>query len=180
MRRTCRPYPRQPLYWFLTVPMIVMYVAVAVLLWTVGTGLFVLYCALFAVVALCQSVACVHWECPYVGRFAPCMGGFCLPSSRIALALGSLGRSRRVYAAAVTVASLAVVGIVAVPVHALYRRSPVSLLAYVAALIVYAVAFLWLICPACETRDACPGGRAATRMKGSAGNARPTQNKEAP
>lgn len=165
MDQECVPFRRKTLYLLLTVPMMAMYVAIAVLLWQVNIVAFAVYCALFPIVALGQSYACVYWECPYVGRFAPCVGGFCLPSSQIARLLKNVRRSERTYNVAVTVAFLALLGIAVLPVPFLYGQGLVYLLAYLGIVVVYAVAFLWWICPVCATRQVCPGGKAATKLR---------------
>jgi hypothetical protein len=165
MDQDCAPYPRKTLYWVLTLPMMVMYVAIAVILWQANVLVFAIYCALFPMLALGQSYACVYWQCPYVGRFAPCAGGFCLPSSRIALLLKNVKRSAWAYNLAVTVAFLALMGIVFLPVPFLYQQALVYLLAYLGIVVVYAAAFLWWICPVCATRQVCPGGQAATKLR---------------
>jgi hypothetical protein len=165
MSGDCVPYPRKTFYWLLTIPMIVMYVAIAALLWQVSVVAFVVYCVLFPVVALGQSYACVYWECPYVGKAAPCVGGLCLPSSQIARLLKNAKRSARIYNVAVTVAFLALLGIVVLPIPFLYERSLVYLLGYVGIVVGYAAAFLQWICPVCATRQVCPGGQAATKLR---------------
>jgi hypothetical protein len=165
MDQDCVPFQRKTLYLLLTIPMIAMYVAIAVFLWRVNIVAFVVYCALFPVVALGQSFACVHWECPYVGKFAPCAGGFCLPSSQIARLLKNVKRSARIYNVAVSGAFLALLGIVILPVPFLYQQGLVYFLAYLGIVVAYAAAFLWWICPVCATRQVCPGGQAATKLR---------------
>ena len=165
MRQDCVPYPRKTLYLLLTVPMMGIYVAIAVFLWQVNTVAFVAYCALFPIVALGQSYVCAYWRCPYVGKFAPCVGGFCLPSSQIARLFTNVKRSARIYHAAMSLAFLALLGIVILPVPFLSALGAVSLLAYLGIVMVYAASFLWLICPACGIRHVCPGGQASTKLK---------------
>ena len=166
MRQDCVPYPRKALYLLLTVPMMGIYVAIAVFLWQVNTVAFVAYCALFPIVAIGQSYVCVYWRCPYVGRFAPCVGGVCLPSGQIARLLKNVKRSARIYNMAVSLAFLALLGIVLLPVPFLYAQSVAYLLAYLGIVVAYAASFLWLICPACGIRHACPGGQASTKLRG--------------
>jgi hypothetical protein len=165
MSESCVPYRRKSLYLLLTIPMIGMYVAIAAFLWQVSTVVLVVYCALFLVVAICQSYVCVYWQCPYVGKFAPCVGGFCLPSSQIARLLKNASRSERTYNLALGLASVGLLGIVVVPTYFLYRRSAVYLLAYLGIVLVYAASFLWLVCPACGTRHVCPGGQTSTKLR---------------
>jgi len=165
MDQDCSPYPRKTLYWVLTIPMLAMYVAIAALLWQANVLVFAAYCVLFPTVAIGQSYACVSWRCPYVGRFAPCAGGFCLPSSQIARLLKNVKMSAGAYNVAVTVAFLALMGIIFLPVPFLYQKASVYLLAYLGIVVAYAAAFLWWICPVCATRQVCPGGQAATKLR---------------
>lgn len=165
MSESCVPYQRKALYLLLTIPMIGMYVATAVMLWQVSIFALIAYCALFAMVAICQSYVCVHFECPYIGKFAPCVGGFCLPSSQIARLLRRAKRSERAYGVAVSLAVLALLGIVVLPMPFLHQRSVGHLLAYTGIVVAYATSFLWLICPVCGTRHVCPGGQASARLR---------------
>ena len=165
MDEPCVPYQRKTLYLLLTVPMIVMYVAIAVLLWQASKAALLIYGALFVIVAVGQSYVCVYWQCPYVGRFAPCVGGFCLPSSRIALLFRNAKRTERRYNMAVTLAFAALLGIIVLPLYFLYQLHIAFLLIYLVVVMVYAVTFLWLICPVCATRRVCPGGQTSTRLR---------------
>ena len=106
------PYKRKALYLLLTMPMIILYIAIAVYLWTVNIVVFIVYCAFFVLVAILQGYVCVCWQCPYVGKFAPCAGGFCLPSSQIARLFKNAKRSERTYNIVVTLAFLNFLGII--------------------------------------------------------------------
>ena len=165
MSENCAPFPRKSLYLLLTLPMIGLYVAIAVLLWRAGIVWFVIYCALFVVVAIAQSYVCVYFQCPYVGRFAPCVGGFCLPSSQIARLFKRARRSERTYNVAVSVAFAAFLAIILFPLYFLFQQGVVYLLAYLGVVLVYAAGFLWWICPVCGTRHVCPGGQASTKLR---------------
>ncbi|MBN1661470.1 MAG: hypothetical protein JXA93_23965 [Anaerolineae bacterium] len=165
MNNDCAPFQRKSLYLLLTIPMMVLYIVVALFLWHASLFAFVAYCACFPIVAIGQSYACVYWRCPYVGKFAPCAGGFCLPSSQIARVLKNTRRSEAIYNVAVSVAGLALLGIIFVPVWFLYQQGIAHLLIYLGIVVVYAASFLWLICPVCATRHACPGGQVAMKMR---------------
>jgi hypothetical protein len=165
MNRDCVPYPRKSLYLLLTVPMIVMYVAIAAFLWQVSIAFFVIYLALFVVVAISQSYVCVYWRCPYVGKFAPCAGGFCLPSSQMARLFKNVERSETTYNIVVTLAFVGFLGIIVLPIYFLYQQGAVYLLAYLGIVLIYAASFLWLICPVCATRHVCPGGQTSTKLR---------------
>ncbi len=165
MNANCVPYKRKALYLFLTIPMIALYAVLAVFLWTVHTAAFVVYCTFFVLVAIFQSYVCVHWQCPYVGKFAPCVGGFCLPSSQIARLFKHAKRSEKTYNLAVTLAYINFFGLILFPIYFVYRQSFVYLLIYLGIVVVYAVCFLLFICPVCGTRHVCPGGQTAIQLR---------------
>jgi hypothetical protein len=167
MGENCVPYRRKGLYLALTLPMIALYVAVAAYLWTVGIVFSVLYIALFVLVATAQAYVCVYWQCPYVGKFAPCVGGFCLPSSQIARLYRNVKRSEGTYNFALTLAFVSFVAIILFPVYFLYQLGLLYLLAYLGVVVVYGLCFLLFICPVCGTRHVCPGGQTAVRLRES-------------
>ena len=145
--------------------MLVLYVAIAVLLWRVSPVFFVVYCALFVLVAVGQSFACAYWQCPYVGKFAPCVGGFCLPSSQIARLFKNARRSETRYHIFLNLAYVGFFGIILFPAPFLYVQDGVYLLGYIGIVIVYWVLFTLYICPVCGTRHICPGGQMSAKIK---------------
>lgn len=165
MEEKCVPYPRKGLYWLLTIPLLFVYVLIAAYLWTVGIGFFILYCLLFVFVSFFMSYVCVYWECSYVGKFAPCVGGFCLPSSQIARLWKKTKRSKRIYNLTLNLAYLSFFGIILFPVYFLFLSGFFYLLAYMGIVIIYTVLFMLLICPVCATRHVCPGGQSATALQ---------------
>lgn len=169
MGENCVPYRRKGLYLALTLPMIALYIAIAVYLWTVGVVFAVLYVAVFVLVATAQAYVCVYWQCPYVGRFAPCVGGFCLPSSQIARLYRNVKRSEGTYNLALTLAFVSFVAIILFPVYFLYQLGLLYLLGYLGIVVVYALCFLLFICPVCGTRHVCPGGQTAVKLRKSIG-----------
>ena len=162
---SCAPYKRKSLYWMLTIPMILVYVVIAVLLWRVKVVFFAVYVGLFVLVAFAMSYVCVYWRCPYVGRFAPCAGGFCLPASRIATLFRGAKRSEGRYKAFLSLAYVGFFGIILFPVYFLYVENVVFLVGYVGIAVVYGVLFMLYICPVCATRHVCPGGQTAVQMR---------------
>ena len=165
MNENCVPYKRKALYLLLTIPMIVMYTAIAVFLWKVNIALFSIYCALFILVAIFQSYICAYWQCPYVGKFAPCVGGFCLPSSQIARLFENVKRSEKMYNTVVTLAYVSFFGTILFPIYFICRLSFVYMLSYLGIVAVYALCFVLFICPVCGTRHVCPGGQTAMQLK---------------
>jgi hypothetical protein len=153
------------MYFTITIPMIVMYVAIAVFLWQAARPFLVIYIALFVSVALSQSYVCAYWGCPYIGGLGPCVGGFCLPSSQLARLFRNAKRSHRRYNLALSLASASLLGIIILPIYFLYQQNLIYLLLYHGIVLTYAISFLWLICPACETRHVCPGGQTSTKLR---------------
>jgi hypothetical protein len=166
MKETCVPYQRKSLYLFLTIPMIGMYIAIAVFLWNVDTTYFLIYCGLFVLVAITQSYVCAYFQCPYVGKFAPCVGGFCLPSGQIARLFKNAKRSESLYKIFVSLSFAAFLGIILLPMYFLYAQSVAYFLTYKVIVLLYAGSFLGFICPVCGTRHVCPGGQTSTKLMG--------------
>lgn len=165
MKETTPPYPRKTLYLLLTVPMLGVYGMMTAFLWQKGILYALAYIALFILVALAQSLVCVYWACPYLGRFGPCVGGFCLPSNVIARLYRGAGISKAAYNVAVTLACLAFGGIFLFPVPFLYRQNIIYLLTYAGIALAYIGGFLGLVCPVCATREVCPAGQISTKIR---------------
>jgi len=161
----CTPYKRKSLYLLLTIPMLVMYIAIAAFLWHIRITFFAIYLALFVSVALSMSYVCVYWRCPYIGKFAPCVGGFCLPSSQIARLLKNTKRTETRYRIFLTLAYLCFFGIILFPVYFLYAKNVVYLLGYIGIVAFYGTLFMLFICPVCGTRCVCPGGQTAVKIR---------------
>ncbi len=153
------------MYLLLTVPMLMVYGVITAFLGQRGLVYALAYIALFIVVALAQSLVCVYWACPYLRRFDPCVGGFCLPSNMIARLYRGTSISKGVYHVAVTLACLAFGGIFLFPVPFLYRQNIIYLLIYAGVALAYIGGFLGLICPVCATREACPAGQLSIKLK---------------
>jgi len=162
---SCVPYKRKTQYLVLTIPMIMMYVVIAVYLWGVNIVAFSIYLSLFVFVAFFMSYVCVHWECPYVGKFAPCVGGFCLPSSQLARLFKKAKRSETRYNIFLNLAYVSFFGIILFPMYYLYEKSIIYLVMYIGIVIVYWVLFTLNICPVCGTRHICPGGQMAIKIE---------------
>jgi len=145
--------------------MIVLYIAIAVFLRRISVVFFVVYVSLFVLVALFMSYVCVYWQCPYIGKCAPCVGGFCLPSSQIARLFKQAKRSESRYKVFLTLAYASFFGIILFPIYFLYVQGIAYLLGYIGIVFVYWLAFTLFICPVCGTRHVCPGGQTAVKMR---------------
>lgn len=164
MDEQCVPYRRKTLYLLLTIPMFGVYIAIGASMFRVSLPFFILYCVFFVTVAFAQSYVCAYLQCPYVGKFAPCVGGFCLPSSQLARIFKDVRKTKTAYNIVVNIAFVAFFGIILLPVYFIYQQSASLLLAYILIVLVYAVGFFGFICPACGTRHVCPGGRTSTKL----------------
>jgi len=107
----------------------------------------------------------VYWQCPYVGKFAPCVGGFCLLSSKIAKLFKYVKRSETRYNIFLTLAYISFFRIILFPMYFLYLQNIVYLLAYIGIVVVYGVVFMLYVCPVCGTRHVCPGVQAAIKLR---------------
>lgn len=161
----CVPFQRKPFYLILTIPMIIMYVVIAIFFWRVNLAVFAIYVSLFVFVAFFMSYVCVYWACPYVGKFAPCVGGFCLPSSQIARLFKHAKRSETRYNIFLNLAYASFFGIILFPSYFLYVQNSMYLLAYIGIVVVYFALFMLYICPVCGTRHICPGGQMAVKIR---------------
>ena len=160
-----KPYLRKTLYLIINIPMIVIYVLIALLLSKVNTTAMIIYLTCFVVVAFTQAYVCAYWQCSYVGKFAPCVGGFCLPSSRIALLFRNVKKTKTLYTTIALIAFAAFLGIFLLPVYFIYLYNMMFFILYLIVLLVYGTLFLWHICPVCCTNKVCPGGKIAMKMK---------------
>ena len=165
MKNNNVPYPRKGLYLLFTVPMIFIYILIAAQLWAANIAFFIVYFAFFIFVALFMSYVCVYWECPYVGKFSPCVGGFCLPSSQIARLWKNVKRSEPLYNIALNLAYFNFFGIILFPVYFLFKLGLPYFLAYLGIVALYTILFMLFICPFCGTRHICPGGQSATALR---------------
>ncbi len=165
MDQEFKPYQRKVLYLILNIPMIVIYVLIALLLWKMNPTALIIYLASFIIVAFAQGYVCSYWECPYVGKFAPCVGGFCLPSSRIAFLFRNTRKTEELYTIFAWIAFMAFLNIFLLPIYFIYLYSLTYFILYVVILLIYGALFLWYICPVCCTNKVCPGGRLAMKLR---------------
>jgi hypothetical protein len=165
MNKDCVPYPHKGLYLLFTAPMLFIYAFIAVHLWVVNLVFFIIYCAFFVFVALFMSYVCVYWECPYIGKFSPCVGGFCLPSSQIARLWKNVKRSEFLYNVTLNMAYFNFFGIILFPIYFLYQLGLLYFLAYLGIVALYTMLFMLFICPVCGTRHICPGGKSAMALR---------------
>ena len=165
MHDDCVPYPRRALYLAITAPIVVVYVAIAFFLGSIRLSLVLIYGACFVLIGVFQAYCCVHQDCPYIGRFCPGAGGFCVPASRLAKLWRNVERTDTRFNVFGSIAFLNLLVVVFLPVYFLYQQSPLAMLAYLTIVVAYTLGMLLLICPVCAIRDTCPGGKASARLR---------------
>ncbi|MBI9047180.1 MAG: hypothetical protein JEZ06_22020 [Anaerolineaceae bacterium] len=163
--KPCSDYPRKKLYWILTFPMMLLHSAIAILLFKFHWSVFLIYLSLIILVALSMSFVCHHWKCPYIGKFAPCVGGFCLPSSRIAVLWKNQQRSEKRYKFALNIAYTYFFGIILFPIYFIFLYGWLTMVMYILIVFIYAFLFSIYIYPVCRTREVCPGGQSAMKLQ---------------
>jgi hypothetical protein len=158
---TCVPYRRRELYLALTIPILLLLVAVLVYLWTFRFWLSLAFLACYLVMSTFQAYCCAYQECPYVGGFCPAVLGI-MPASLIAKLLygnREMVRSKARFEAFATVAVLGWIGLVFLPVSWIAMLGIGFAVAYVLVHAIYALVFGFTICPVCAIRETCPGGK---------------------
>lgn len=173
--QSCVPYRRKGLYFLLTIPILALHVAVTVFLGTVHPVLAAAMVLLYGAMCFFQSYCCAHQDCPYMGGFCPAVEGI-MPAAYIAkwrFRKGVGNRTKRRFEVNATIASLAWLGLIVLPLPWLWGLGLVWSAGYVAIHVVYTVSFGALICPVCAIRRTCPGGRASEAVRRRFRSARP-------
>ena len=166
MHKYLIPYKRKGLYILITIPMIIGYLLIGILLAHNNLTFLIIYVLLFVLTILLQSYNCIYWECPHIGRMCPGAGGFCMLSSPVAYILIKLHvkGSKRLYSVLCSIASLTLLGIIVFPVYFIFKLYPLYVLLYFGLIIAYGIGMMLLICPYCGARKACPGGLFSTKL----------------
>ena len=158
---SCVPYRRKGLYLALTLPMLLLLLAVFVYLATYSLLLALAFLACYLVMSFFQAYCCAYQRCSYIGGFCPAILGI-MPASLIAKVLYGNREIVRTKARFETHAAVAIVGwmgLVFLPVYWIARLGAGFALAYVACHAVYALVFSLTVCPVCAIRETCPGGK---------------------
>lgn len=162
----CVPFKKKALYLALTLPIVVVFILIAVYLYPLSRPAFVFYVSCFAAVMLFQSYCCAYQDCPYVGKFCPGIGGITVLSSLIALLLRKAKKSKTLFNVFATLGFLCLIIITVFPVFYLMRTSIIVGIGYIVVSVLYIVLFFRFVCPACAIRDTCPGGKSASALFG--------------
>lgn len=158
---SCVPYRRKGLYFLLTIPFVLLLVAVFVYLWMFSFVLPLVLALLYGMTCLFQAYCCVYQDCPYVGGFCPGVAGI-MPASLLAKVLygkGRIVRSKRMFETQATIGFAGLLGLTFFPLFWIAKLGWPLAVGYVVFHLVYYGVFLFAVCPACAIRDICPGGR---------------------
>jgi len=157
---SCVPYRRKGFYLALTIPFLVLLVAVFVYLWGYSSIFALVFALFFLGMNIFQAYCCAYQQCPYVGGFCPAVIGI-MPASLLAKLLYGRGmvRSQRRFDTSATLGVTCWMGLIVFPLYWIAQMGIVYALGYAGAHVAYTLLFGYVICPACAIRDICPGGR---------------------
>jgi hypothetical protein len=158
---SCVPYRRKGLYFLLTIPFLLLLVAVFVYLWTFSFVLSLVLALFYGMTCLFQAYCCAYQDCPYVGGFCPAVAGI-MPASLLAKLLygrGRITKSKKMFETQATFGVIGLLGMAFSPVFWIAKLGLLFAIGYVAYHVVNYVVFLFTICPACAIRHTCPGGK---------------------
>jgi len=158
MKKQCPTYKNKGIYFLITIPLILLYIAVAYYLWNFAHVFFWIYLALFILINVFQSYCCAYQQCPYMYGFCPGIGGFIIPASRIARLFKNKATSKSLFNLSAIIASVFALGIIMLPLFFLRDLGILFILLYCLIFIAYGELFLKIICPDCATKKTCPAG----------------------
>lgn len=165
---SCVPYQRRGLYLALTIPFVLLLIAVTVYLATVNVILSVLFIALYLGMCGFQAYCCAYQECPYIEGFCPAVAGI-VPSSWLArwfYGQREVIKSKRTFEVQAILAISCWLGLILLPLWWIYQRSLPWVVGYLSFHAIYYILFGLTICPACAIRKTCPGGKLQALVRG--------------
>jgi hypothetical protein len=158
---SCVPFRRKTLYFLLTIPLLMLLVAVFVYLWTFGFIFSLVFLSFYGAMCYFQTYCCAYQECPYIGGFCPAIVGI-IPANLLAKLMYSrrnIVKSKKRFEIHATLATVAWLGLAFFPLYWIARLGVWFAVGYAACHTVYYLIFGLTICPACAIRHTCPGGK---------------------
>ncbi len=164
--RSCIPYSKKNVYLLLTIPLMLLILALTVFLFLINPILSIIYLSFWIGANIFQSYCCEFQECPYTEGFCPAVAGI-IPASRIARlpVIRNMKKSKSRFEVFATFGSLCLLGLIIFPLFFLIELDVIYPLGYFILILFYAFLFLWNICPVCAIRKTCPGGLFSTRLR---------------
>jgi hypothetical protein len=169
--RSCVPYTRKKVYLAITIPLMIVILIVFGFLFLVNPFYGIIFISFWLGANVFQSYCCEYQDCPYTGGFCPAVAGI-IPANRIANLpiIKKMKKSKTRFDLFATFGSLCLLGLIVFPLFFLIELGILYPLGYIILILIYAILFLWNVCPACAIRGTCPGGRASTSLRTRFGN----------
>ena len=158
--KNCIPYSRKKVYLIITIPLLLLLLLVFGFLFILNPLLGIIYIGLWFGANIFQSYCCEYQDCPYTDSFCPAVAGI-IPASRIAnlSIIKQMSKSKQRFEVFATFGSLCLIGLIVFPLPFLIELGIIYPIGYLIFILIYAILFLWNICPVCAIRGTCPGGR---------------------
>jgi len=164
--RNCVPYSRKKVYLVITLPLILVILIVFGFLFFINPIYSIIFISFWLGANVFQSYCCEYQDCPYTDGFCPAVAGI-IPASRIANLpiIKNMKKSKTRFDLFATFGSLCLMGLIIFPLFFLIELGIFYPLGYIIFILIYAILFLWNVCPICAIRGTCPGGRASTSLR---------------
>lgn len=164
--RNCVPYSRKKVYLVITLPLILVILIVFGFLFFINPIYSIIFISFWLGANIFQSYCCEYQDCPYTDGFCPAVAGI-IPASRIANLpiIKNMKKSKTRFDLFATFGSLCLMGLIIFPLFFLIELGIFYPLGYIIFILIYAILFLWNVCPICAIRGTCPGGRASTSLR---------------
>ena len=155
----------------ITIPLILLLLLVFGSLFLLNPFLGAIYMSFWVGANIFQSYCCEYHDCPYREGFCPAVAGI-IPASRIANLpiMKNMFKSKKRFDLLATFGSLCLIGLFIFPLAILFElgilyENSLRYLGYFIFILIYAILFLWNVCPVCAIRSSCPGGRFSTILR---------------
>ncbi len=163
---SCVPYSRKKVYMIITLPLMLLILIIFGYLFFLNPFFGIIYISFWFGANIFQSYCCEYQDCPYTDGFCPAVAGI-IPASRIANLpiIKNMKKSKTRFDLFATFGSLCLIGLIVFPVFFIVELGILYPLGYIVFIVIYAILFLWNVCPVCAIRGTCPGGKASTTLR---------------
>jgi hypothetical protein len=162
----CVPYSRKKTYLIITIPLMLLILGIFAFLFLINPIIGLIYISLWFGTNIFQSYCCEYQNCPYTDGFCPAVAGI-IPASRITKlsTIKNMKKSKTRFELFATFGSLCLIGLIIFPLFFLIEYEIIYVLGYLVFITIYAILFLWNVCPVCAIRGTCPGGKFSTKLR---------------
>ncbi|MFX1283156.1 MAG: hypothetical protein ACFFB5_05850 [Promethearchaeota archaeon] len=164
--RNCIPYSKKKVYLVITIPLMIMILIIFGFLFFINPFFGIIFILFWLGANVFQSYCCEYQDCPYTDGFCPAVAGI-IPASRIANLpiIKNMKKTKTRFDLFATFGSLCLLGLILFPLFFLLELGIIYPLGYIILILIYAILFLWNVCPVCAIRGTCPGGRFSTTLR---------------